>query len=129
MIQVAVGILTEAAGNVLLCRRPKGKPYAHQWEFPGGKIEKGERPDECLRRELREELGIDAVVGELFHVQSHRYPDSGEYNVYYYLVPSYTGILQNLAFAEMCWVAPGDIPGYDNLEGNREVIDKLIRRA
>jgi 8-oxo-dGTP diphosphatase len=129
MIQVAVGILTGAGGRVLICRRPEGKPYAHQWEFPGGKIEPGERPDECLRRELHEELGIDAIIGDLFHVKSHTYPDSGEYNVYYFLVPSYAGTLRNQAFAEMQWVLPGEIPRYDNLEGNREVIEKLTRRA
>ncbi len=128
MIQVAVGIIQGESGTVLLCRRPAGKPYGLQWEFPGGKIERDESPEECLRRELREELGITAVVGRLFHEESHIYPDSGEYNVRYFLVDSFSGTLTNHAFDEMRWVSVGDLPGYDILEGNREAVLRLMNR-
>jgi DNA mismatch endonuclease Vsr/mutator protein MutT len=64
MIEVVAGVLTQPDGRVLTCRRAPGRPAAGQWEFPGGKVEPGEPAAEALRRELREELGLDVVVGE-----------------------------------------------------------------
>ena len=58
-VDVAVGVLIDAAGNFLLTSRPAGKVYAGYWEFPGGKLEPGESVEEALRRELHEELGIE----------------------------------------------------------------------
>ncbi len=128
MITVAVGIITDKSGRILLCLRPEGKPYARQWEFPGGKLEESESPEDCLRRELREELGIDAEVGPLFHSESHRYPDSGHYQVFYFLIPSFRGEIRNNVFADLKWVPAGTLLHYDNLEGNRAVIQKLMQR-
>ncbi len=59
--EVAVGVLVQADGRFLLTSRPAGKVYAGYWEFPGGKLERGERVEEALRRELQEELGIEAL--------------------------------------------------------------------
>ncbi len=128
MVTVAVGIIQQG-GTVLLCLRPDGKPYARQWEFPGGKLEAGETPEECLRRELEEELGIHAQIGDLFHRQSHLYPDSGRFDVYYYIISSYAGTLTNHVFEELRWVPVAHLDSYDNLEGNRDVIRKLMTRG
>lgn len=65
MIEVVAGVLTQPDGRVLACRRAPGRSAAGQWEFPGGKVEPGESAEEALRRELHEELGLDAVVGAL----------------------------------------------------------------
>jgi 8-oxo-dGTP diphosphatase len=76
--EVAVGVLIRPVdGALLLSTRPEGKAYAGFWEFPGGKIEAGERPEESLVRELREELGIDvrAAALEPLTFASHAYPD------------------------------------------------------
>ena len=69
--------LVDADGRVLIARRPEGKPMAGLWEFPGGKVEAGERPETALLRELKEELGIDVSEACLAPLTfaSHSYPD------------------------------------------------------
>ncbi len=74
-IVVAAALLVED-GRVLLSQRKAGTHLAGAWEFPGGKVEPGEDPRAALERELREELGIDARVGEIVDVTFHRYPDA-----------------------------------------------------
>ncbi len=76
-VVVAAGILIEG-GRVLLSQRKAGAHLAGSWEFPGGKVEEGEDPRAALRRELSEELGIEAQVGEVVDVTFHRYPDAGK---------------------------------------------------
>jgi 8-oxo-dGTP diphosphatase len=63
-------------GKVLLAQRKEGTHLAGKWEFPGGKVEPGEDPRDALRRELAEEIGIDAAVGEIVEVTFHRYDDA-----------------------------------------------------
>lgn len=125
MIQVAVGIITQEINGhdtVLLCQRKHDVRYALKWEFPGGKLEKGEEATDCLRRELREELGIDATVGEPFHRQHCVYSDRGEFDVVYYRVSGYSGEIDNRVFESIEWVRPSDLNRYDILEGNAEAI-------
>lgn len=75
---VSAAALIDADGRVLLAQRPKGKAMAGLWEFPGGKIETGETPEEALIRELQEELGISTVTSCLAPLAfaSHDYPDN-----------------------------------------------------
>ena len=72
--EVAAGILLDEQGRYLLGQRPVGKPYAGYWEVPGGKIEKGESVFQALKRELREELGIEIESSEELTVLEHDYP-------------------------------------------------------
>jgi 8-oxo-dGTP diphosphatase len=74
-VTVAAGVLIEG-GRVLLTQRKAGGHLAGMWEFPGGKVEEGEDPREALRRELREELGIETVAGEIVDVAFHRYVEA-----------------------------------------------------
>lgn len=113
LLVVAVA-LVDADGRVLVSERPPGKQLAGLWEFPGGKIEPGERPEQTLIRELREELGItveEACLAPLTFA-SHAYPD------FHLLMPLYvcrrwTGTPQSLEGQALKWVRPKalrDIP-------------------
>ena len=131
MIKVAVGIIvqigtTPGTDRVLLCQRGQSARYPLKWEFPGGKLENDEPLEDCLRRELREELGINAEIETLFHRQHYVYPDSGSYDVSYYLVKNFSGTVTNNVFAHWLWVPVADLNSYDILEGNRAVAKKLL---
>ena len=77
VLYVVACALIDADGRVLMCKRPEGKSHAGLWEFPGGKIELGERPEQAIVRELREELGIEPCEQCLqpFSFVSHAYDD------------------------------------------------------
>src|SRR4029450_11618867 len=72
---VVLAAIVEREGRFLLTRRLKGTHLPDVWEFPGGKCEPGETHEACLRRELEEELGVDATVGREVLTTSHRYPE------------------------------------------------------
>ncbi|WP_028612293.1 (deoxy)nucleoside triphosphate pyrophosphohydrolase [Paenibacillus harenae] len=73
MIEVAAAIIEDGTGCILIARRAPGKSQAGMWEFPGGKLEPGESPEECLRRELLEEMGIKIDPYAYFGVNEHDY--------------------------------------------------------
>jgi 8-oxo-dGTP diphosphatase len=73
-VDVAVGVLIDAAGRFLLTSRPEGKVFAGHWEFPGGKVEPGESIEQALRRELHEELGITIGAARPWQVEMFDYP-------------------------------------------------------
>ena len=125
MITVAVGIIIEDS-RVLLCQRKSTARYPLMWEFPGGKVEPDETAEAGLVRELREELRIESTIGPLYFRQSYHYPDSGSFDVLYYSVPSFTGELQNMVFETIRWVAWNDLPLFDILEGNHDVVRMLM---
>lgn len=129
MIKVAVGIIFQNGHGrrVLLCQRRPDVKYPLKWEFPGGKVEEGERTEACLERELGEELGISVSGLRLYDRRKAVYPDSGSYEVFYYMPRAWTGEMNNRVFNACEWVDVGDILGYDILEGNREVIERLQR--
>ena len=135
MQPVAVGIVVRD-GHVLACQRKRTARYALKWEFPGGKIEPPETPWEALVRELREELNITANTGEELHRQEWTYPESsadrgqdGTFHVHYYIVRDFAGEPENLAFEQIRWVRPEELPKIDMLEGNREAINRLFNHA
>ncbi|MEJ2377375.1 MAG: 8-oxo-dGTP diphosphatase MutT [Pseudolabrys sp.] len=113
-VLVAACALVDADGRVLIAQRPEGKPMAGLWEFPGGKVEPGERPEETLIRELREELGI--VVSEPclapLTFASHVYPD------FHLLMPLYVcrrwkGMVQATEGQRLAWVRPNKLRDYE----------------
>jgi len=126
MIEVAVGIV-RMGSQILVCQRKKTSTYPLKWEFPGGKIENGESAAQCLRRELHEELNIEAIVGQELYRQEWLYPDSGSFEVYYHLVDSFSGTIRNDVFEQIRWVEIVDLAGVDMLEGNKDAVELLAR--
>ena len=90
LVDVAVGVLLRPDGRFLLASRPDGKPYAHYWEFPGGKLEPGESVEHALARELHEELGIDIGPAQPWIVRQFEYPHA-HVRLHFCRVTSWTG--------------------------------------
>jgi len=122
LIVTAAIILKE--GLVLVTRRPDGKPHAGMWEFPGGKLDAGETPQECLRREIREELDLEVTVGPIFEVVFHRYA-WGPVLILAFECHPIGGTIRNLQVAEHRWVTPRELHNLDILPADLPIIAKL----
>jgi 8-oxo-dGTP diphosphatase len=126
LVLVAACALIDPDGRILIAQRPEGKSMAGLWEFPGGKIEAGERPEQSLIRELKEELGI-AVKEECLApltFASHLYPD------FHLLMPLYVcrrweGIVTAQERQSLKWVRPGDLKNYPMPPADEPLISHL----
>jgi 8-oxo-dGTP diphosphatase len=120
-----VAALIVRNGKLLVCQRTRHQTMPLKWEFPGGKIEEGEQPRDALRRELDEELGIEATIGdELARIQ-HEYPNGGMVELRFYVVREYKGELENRIFKDIQWSEPKDLPRFDFLEADLTLVKDL----
>jgi 8-oxo-dGTP diphosphatase len=126
MITVTAGILRDG-DRMLICQRRAGARFGLKWEFPGGKIEDGESAEECLRRELSEELAIEAEIGPEVYRTEHRYPGGFTVSLLFFLVKRYAGTPANLDFERIEWAGRTELVVYDFLEADRELVDRLAR--
>ena len=112
-VLVAACALVDADGRVLIAQRPEGKQLAGLWEFPGGKVDPGERPEQALIRELNEELGINVSEACLapFVFASHAY-DSFHLLMPLYLCRRWQGVVVNREHAALAWVKPNRLSDY-----------------
>jgi 8-oxo-dGTP diphosphatase len=117
----------ETDGRVLIGKRMAGR-FSGRWEFPGGKIEEGETPEECLTRELREELGIEARIGAFFLSTIHSYSHV-TIELLTYRAEILSGAISLHDHTEVRWVAKTDLQDYDFPEADKAVIEKLINEA
>jgi 8-oxo-dGTP diphosphatase len=120
-----VAALIVKNGKLLVCQRTRHQTMPLKWEFPGGKIEEGEQPRAALRRELEEELGILATIGDEVRRIQHEYPNGGKVELRFFLVREYEKEIENRIFRDIRWAAPKDLPQYDFLEADLTLVNEL----
>ena len=123
-IQVLAAVL-EKNGRWLIAKRKKGDRFAGLWEFPGGKLERGETPEECLGRELSEELGIRVRVGHYLGSVSYSSPGFS-IELMAYRVSHYAGSFCLQDHEEVRWVSPSEIGCFALTEPDRLLLQKLM---
>jgi len=120
-----VAALIVKDGKILVCQRTRHQTMPLKWEFPGGKIEEGEQPRDALRRELEEELGIDAKIGEEIARIHHKYRTGSSVELRFYVVREYKGELENRIFKDVRWSDREDLPAYDFLEADLKLVEDV----
>ncbi len=111
--------------KVLITRRPDDKRHPGLWEFPGGKVDPGESPEEALCREIREELDAEVQVLKIFEVVFHRY-EWGPVLILAYSCRLLTSAIRNLGVAEHRWIRPSELLDFSILPADQPIIDRLI---
>ena len=124
MTRVVAGLIIRDS-QILVCQRTRHQSMPLKWEFPGGKIEAGEQPRDALRRELEEELGIDAEVGDEVSRIVHTYPNGGTVELRFFTVRNYTGTLENRIFRDIQWTDPKTLTVYDFLAADEPIVRQL----
>ncbi|MFN8792472.1 MAG: 8-oxo-dGTP diphosphatase MutT [Bdellovibrionales bacterium] len=124
-IPVVAGFLKKE-GRILVGQRPENHSLAGLWEFPGGKIELGESPEEALSRELSEELGIEAQIGELKLSVTHSYNDVGIV-ILFYEVLYWKGEPKAKHHLMLEWIYPEELRERSIPDANKKVLEKIFK--
>ena len=123
-VQLVTAAIIEENGRIFIARRGPGKHLAGKWEFPGGKIEPGETPEQSLERELVEELGIHVRVGELLCSVRYQSP-AVNLELLAFRVTARTGDPVLHEHQDCRWVLPGELLSYDLAESDRKIVERL----
>lgn len=123
-VEVVAAVLM-SDGKILIGQRKRGGRHPLKWEFPGGKVEPGEDPRAALARELREELDVEAVIGEEMDSYEVRYGDGFRIRLRFYRVTEFRGEPRNLDFEQIVWAKPERLPDYDFLDGDLSFVSKV----
>ena len=126
-IEVAVAII-QKGNHFLVAKRPKGKAFAEKWEFPGGKIKSSESPEECLVREIYEELSVSIVILKPLATWDYEYPNSKKFRFYGYLCEISRGEPQSLWHEEILWVEAKNLGTVDLLEADQKLIPLIHKK-
>ncbi len=126
---VVAGVI-ERDGKVLICqRRADARRHPLKWEFAGGKVEPGEEPRAAIERELEEELGIRAVIGDEIASFPYQYPGREPIQLMFFRIHEFSGAIENRQFAAILWAEKGTLPSYDFVEGDIEFVRALAAGA
>lgn len=128
VVEVAAGLICDEGGRYLITRRVAGSHLEGLWEFPGGKREAGETLEECLQRELVEELGAEFMVGERIEIVTWRYPEQTVI-LHFFRCRLAGGTIQPRERQAHAWVEPGRLADYAFPPADRELVARLRRRA
>jgi 8-oxo-dGTP diphosphatase len=123
-VLVVAGALFDGEGRVLIAQRPAGKTLAGRWEFPGGKVDVGESEHAALRRELREELGVEVIAARPFMRLAHAYADR-DVELSLWIVERFAGEPRSLDAQALKWVSPAALAAEDILEADQPFITGL----
>lgn len=127
-MKIVAAALLKRNGKLFIAKRPEGKTLAHHWEFPGGKQEEGETLPQTLRRELREELNIEAVVGDFFMQSVYDY-DFGQIqmNCFWVRLRDENGEVRSNEHEETAWVTPAELKNYRFAPADIPVVEALSK--
>jgi 8-oxo-dGTP diphosphatase len=128
MIHVVAGALFDESRRVLIAQRPAGKHMSGGWEFPGGKVESAEAPLAALKRELREELGVEVHGAEPLISYEYQYPHRTVFLDLWW-VTGYVGVPQPMEGQPLKWAALEELESVGLLEADRPMIAALLKRA
>ena len=125
MTQVVAALIWDD-NRFMICQRPKHKTRALEWEFVGGKLEKGETLPQALIRECREELDVRVSVGDIFMEVDHEYPDITVHLTLFNAEIS-EGTPKMLEHNDIKWITPKEIPLYNFCPADKEILEKIVR--
>ena len=127
MKKVTAAIITDSNNKILIAQRSKEDKLSLKWEFPGGKIKEGETPEECLKREIREELCLDIEVVKFYEKSIYHY-DSGSIELLAYYAKVLKGTTKLLVHNDIKWVDITEITKYDFAPADIPIVEKLKRQ-
>lgn len=125
MIPVVAALIVRD-GRLLIARRPEGKHMAGRWEFPGGKLEKGESPEEAIEREIREELAAEIRAGRVYQAIAYSYPEK-DVLLLFYAASVVSGEPRPVEEAEISWITLEELDGYAFAPVDAMLVERLKR--
>jgi 8-oxo-dGTP diphosphatase len=121
---ISIAIVKNAQQEFLISQRPQDVHLGGKWEFPGGKVEKNEQPEQAMCRELSEEVDLTAIEYQLLEEKCFAYDDT-ELHLYFYLVTQFCGKAQGREGQPIKWVSKAQLAEYEFPDANRSVLKQL----
>ena len=127
-MNTVVAAVIESEGHILACRRRPDQDHGGKWEFPGGKLEEGEKLTVALARELHEELGISAEIGPEITRYEYAYPGKEPFLLVFFTVTKWTGAIKSEHFWDVRWMPTSQLASLDFLDGDVDFVRSMASR-